>query len=214
MLQFVSNLPKKEAFFLTIDLLSRFSCLLVDDYQLSDDYSNHDFLNSFLSKNKIRQLRADVRKSIKYLNNLLEMDEYPVKSDFRRWQKIFDNWQKKLTKIHLNKFFDRSNSRKLEWLYLGTAWHFLLDTLYHLFSRFTETNEYCFWCNTKLIKPWSELLSEVITTNIPSIYVYLSLAQNTEDSAENIFGDLSLLFDAIINLSYSTPPCGQISRKS
>jgi len=179
MISVLKTLPPKELFEIGLFFIRQISSCVVEDYQLSGDTSNHEFLKSHFSKTKVKELRATIRRNLRFLTSLLHKEEVDFIKLTKLKQELVD-WHKILIQQHMYRFTQHT---ELQWNYLGLCLHYLFDAFHHLYNRLilmqaNSSNTKCPWCEADLNRSFSEIISEIITHHLPLIYLLLSLAQD------------------------------------
>jgi len=167
-------LTPKKSFKVCLFLLDVISRCVVEDYPINTHHTNHSFLNSHLSKNKNKDFRATIRRNIKFLKKSIKGKDTDLTKLVKLKTQIAE-WHKYLARHHMHVY---TQNRTYGWNYLGLSMHYLLDAFYHIYSRLTATEPSCSWCDKDLNHDWEEVLSQIMTHHIPTIYLYLSLSQN------------------------------------
>jgi hypothetical protein len=197
---------KRAAFALSIDLVYNFSQYFTENYAIKNSSHNHDLIYTFVSKTKTKKLRSDIRGALNYLQRMAE-DKKPFSVyEVRAWAKRFDKWQQYLTKLHLTYYYDRK-ADFLVWKCLGTSLHCLIDSLYHIFSKFDKKKKVCKWCGFDFKNSWISLLRSIVLKQMLLFYVFLSLSQSyfiekdwdSEKLINDIIFDISLIYSYYIN---------------
>jgi hypothetical protein len=170
------------AFKATIRLLAAASLTIIEDYPIQDELSSHKLLTHYMSKSQLTKLRADIRRSLRFLFALSPEKETPSINEFKKWADTYDEWHKKITKYHIH-------HHSHQWSYFGIALHYMIDAYYHIFKRLTldpkrHHKRTCDWCDLNLVTSWKKLLSKMITESLPSIYLYTTLAQEANTNTD------------------------------
>ena len=172
----LKDLESRDAFRVFLTLLSNMTSCVVGDYPLTDDITNHQFINKYIPKTKLIKLGSNLRGNLGFMKSIMSQKDTDFNKIIKRKKKLTE-WHDFLTKKHMY-FYSRNATE--EWNNLGIAIHYLLDAYYHIFTRMTAspTKSSCFWCQADLGKKWPEILSDLIIGHLPRIYLYLNLAQN------------------------------------
>jgi len=178
----LAPLPLDASYGVSVDMLSSYASYFFDDYQISDKRTNYDVFCVRLSKTRVKKLRGDVRRALKFLKSLPDV-EAPSFLSFKTWAKKFDSWHKILAAYHVDDY----KSDNFTWKYLGTGLHYFIDALYHIFLRFTKVKKpsqtKCKWCGESILISWDALLSQIVFDQLPMAYLYLSFAQAEIDES-------------------------------
>jgi len=191
-----------------INSLSLATASLLENYPLDKNRGNY-VIYPQLSKTKLKEIRSLSRAAIRFLVEL-PTKTVPTKKTFKKWANKFDKCQKYLASCHLDSIYSAKFSDQLLWDYAGTALHYLLDSFYHLFIKFSCENTIpikCRWCKTLISPSWKKELSHIFTFQIPLCLLYASLAQHqvchpnqeiTSNDIKDSFDDITLLFHTVL----------------
>jgi len=184
MISALKALSSKESFKVCLLLLDVISNCVIEDYPIAPlrphwrgaqlKQTNHSFLNNHLSKNKIKEFRATIRRNIKFLKKSLTSKNTDIKKLVKLKLQLTD-WHKYLVQHHMHMY---TQNKTYGWNYLGLSLHYLLDAYYHIYSRLIAAEPSCSWCNKNLNYSWEEILHQIMVHHLPTIYLYLSLSQN------------------------------------
>jgi len=176
---YLSTLSSKEKFQVCLFFMRQISSCIVDDYPISDDKSNHDFLHHHFNKTKVKNLRASIRRNIKFLTHLLKKETTDLEK-LVKFKKEMAFWHKTLIQIHMYRFTQHTEN---EWNNLGISLHYLFDAFQHLYNRIIlltnrSPTAKCLWCKKSLSRSFDEIIGEIITQHLPTSYLLFSLAQD------------------------------------
>jgi hypothetical protein len=170
----LKSLSTKESFKTCLLLLDTTGKCIIDDYPINSEHTNYSFLSSHLSRNKIKEFRGTIIRNIKFLKKCLKAKDTDLKKLVKLKLQLAD-WHKYLTQHHMHTYMQ---NRIYGWDYLGLSMHYLLDAYYHIYIKLTADVPSCSWCDKDLDHSWEEILSQIMTHHLPTIYLYLSLSQS------------------------------------
>jgi hypothetical protein len=172
----LNEMDTRSSFKVCLTLLRNITSVVVEDYPLTEDLTNHQFIYKYMGKSKLKILGGNLRGNLRYMKSLMSQDA-PNYSDIAYRKAKLGKWHDLLTQKHM---YHYSRNTTKDWNYLGLAIHYLLDAYYHIYTRMTASpsEATCFWCKNSLAKKWPEVLTDIITEHLPRVYLYLSLAQN------------------------------------
>lgn len=174
------SIDTAESFKVCLLMLDTIGVCITDDYPIYSDKTNYSFLTTHLSKNKIKEFRATIRRSLKFLKKCAKDKDVDHTKALKIKSQLTD-WHKYLTQQHMHLYMQ---NRTDGWNYLGLSMHYLVDAYYHLITKLTADLSFCSrsvkcrWCDKSLSDSWRETLSQITVNHLPTIYLYLSLSQN------------------------------------